>query len=527
MKVRKIHLIRFSPLFFFFLLMACSSDVDKDQVEPVVEVLSVSVDKLLFSENEGVKKIKIVSNTEWLVSVDQTWCKFGLQFGSENETIDVLVDANGGEETRKAIVTLQTKSKEIVLKILVEQQAMSMGIPLLTINIEGGQSVLDKENYLKGALKIESRKSDGSILGSLFETDMKKDGIRGRGNSTWGMPKKPYKIKLDKSVEVLGMPANKHWVLLANYADKTLLRNELAFEISRRMGYTYTPRVKYVDLVLNGKREGNYMLCEQIRIDPDRVNISELKAGSSNISGGYLFEIDERKDDRDESEYFDTKGDSQLGYKGIIVAIKDPDKAIITVEQKEYVVAHFQKIEDALFGKSGNPVTELPKYLDINTFIDNFLINELSKNVDGNLRLSTKMYKKEDDDKLYFGPVWDYDLAFGNANYDGGDKTTDWLSRNVRWYKAFFDVKEFRDMTANRWVQLRRDKLSNSNIYAYIDEVATTINESQKINFQIWDILSIKVWPNPVATGSYKREIDYLKEFVGKRAAWMDSNIGK
>lgn len=509
-------------LFVFILLINCSSDTERE--EDIEENLTLSIEKLLFPESGGTQTIQITSNTEWELDINETWCVADNNSGQKNANVKITADANDGEDIRKSEITIRTKSGKTEVKLAVEQQTMTIGVPLMTINIAGGQAILDKVNYLKGTIKIESKTTEGRILETLFETAMGKDGIRGRGNSTWGMEKKPYKIKLDKSIQVLDMPANKHWVLLANYADKTLMRNELAFEISRRMGYTYTPRLRFVDLVLNGKYEGNYMLCEHVRIAPDRVNITELTPNASNISGGYLLEIDERQDDN-EIEYFHTKGDREIGYEGIIVAINEPQKKEITDKQKTYVVEHFQKIEDALYGKLGDPVTELPKYLDIRTFIDNFLVNEISKNVDGNLRLSTKMYKKINDDKLYFGPVWDYDLAFGNADYDGGDKTTGWISRNVRWYKAFFEIQDFKDRTAERWSELRNGTLSTGNLHAFIDELAANLDQSQKANFEVWNILNKKVWPNPVATGSYKGEINYLKDFLSSRAIWIDKNI--
>lgn len=330
------------------------------------------------------------------------------------------------------------------------------------------------------------------------------------------MEKKPYKLKLKESAQVLGMPKNKHWVLLANYSDKTLMRNELAFEISRRMGFAWTPRMQYVDVVLNGEYIGNYMLGEHIRVDKNRVNIPELKATDTDITGGYLLEIDERKG---EPVWFETL-EAKMTF-----CVNTPED--IPADQKEYISSYIQNIENIIYGKDDvNPVEELPKYLDMQSFIDYLLLNELSKNVDGNLRLSTFVYKNRGDDKLYFGPVWDYDITFGNVNYDNCDMISEWHARTrAPWYQQFFSHPEFENMVKDRWNELRGNELSDANINTFIDNMAEKINVSQYYNFQKWPILNMQVWPNPIVTGSYQGEVNYLKTWIKNRLSWMDPQL--
>ena len=160
------------------------------------------------------------------------------------------------------------------------------------------------------------------------------------------------------------------------------------------------------------------------------------------------------------------------------------------------------------------------------SFIDYLLLSELSKNVDGNLRLSTFVYKDKDNDKLYFGPVWDYDIAFGNANYLGGDITTGWyVSVEAAWYKQLFSHPEFVKLVADRWIELRGDKLSN--LHPFINELANELEVSQYKNFKRWPILNKYVWPNPVVTGSYLGEVNYLRSWLTLRLNWMDQQLGK
>ena len=512
------YLYLFVVLFSVVLLGSCSSD-DKTEGH-----LTISSDELSFTSEEGVKTFEITSNVGWQIIIEGDWCKVNTSNGSNNAVIEVTALENTKTTVRSTqiIVRSVVGSKSVAITQEAAPEKPKKYIPLMTINTRNKQAITNKTDYIKGDIKIEARNENGEKTEVLFEAEMTKDGIRGRGNSTWGMEKKPYRLKLDNSVEVLGMPKNKHWVLLANYSDKTLLRNELAFEISRRMGYAYTPRQKYVDVILNEDYIGSYTLCEHVRIDENRVNISEGKS----VSGGYFFEIDEREDDIAESVYIHTKGEDLKGSQKVIICIKTPERPDITPEQVAYVENYFQTFENVLYGRNSiNPVTELEKHLDLNTFIDNFLVNEMSKNVDGNLRLSTFMYKKEDDDRLYFGPVWDYDIAFGNVDYDDCFKAEGWHSRGQKWYKEFFKHPEFEQMVKDRWKELRADKLSNGSLFAYIDQVAEEIDLSQQENFRRWYILSRKVWPNYVVTGSYVGEINYLKEFITNRAAWMDRQL--
>lgn len=508
------NILLFMILFFLSSIISCS---DNNEEKEEAKFLSCSKSELKFTAKESILTFSIKSNTEWEISAEtNNWTTITPTKGVGDMEISVKVSENVEETVRSIILTVSTANKSQTIKII--QDAVLPPLPdpegyhypLLTINTENKSPITSKEDYIKAIITLEARNEKGEIVEKLLETETE---IRGRGNSTWGMNKKPYRLKLTKSNEILGMPKSKHWVLLANYSDKTLIRNELAFEISRRMGFTYTPRMKHVDVILNDDYIGSYMLGEHIRVDKNRVNIAELGASDTNITGGYLLEIDERKS---EPVWFVTNK------AGMTFCVNTPED--IPSNQKEYISNHIQNIEDILYSENEvNTISELPKHLDIKTFIDYLLLNEVSKNVDGNLRLSTFVYKNKDDDKLYFGPVWDYDIAFGNVDYYDCEKTYGWYARTSEWYQRFFSYPEFSQMVSNRWKELRGNELNN--LSPFIDSLAEKMEISQSKNFKRWPILDEWVWPNAVVTGSYEGEVNYLKRWLTDRLNWMDQEL--
>lgn len=497
-----------------FSISSCSNEKETE----IPETLTVSTKELFFESSGGIQTISIKSNTKWKFEENfTTWCKVSPMSGEGDMIVNIQVEENINEFSLNTLLVVKTNTKSQTLKINQEAAATIVEepeghhLPLLTIRTENSNPIESKEEYINATITIESRDNKGVITEKLLEVETE---IKGRGNSTWGMEKKPYRLKLKESKSILGMPKNKHWVLLANYSDKTLMRNELAFEISRRMGFAYTPRMQYVDVILNDDYIGNYMIGEHIRIDKDRVNIAELEPEDNDITGGYLLEIDERIG---EPSWF------IMNKSGMIFCIKRPED--IPQNQKEYISNHVQYIEDIIYGISGTDIMEtLPKYLDMKSFIDYFLLNELSKNVDGNLRLSTFVYKNKGDNKLYFGPVWDYDIAFGNVDYYGCETTDGWYARtNAPWYQKLFLLSDFNKAVIERWIELRNTSLAD--LHPFIDNLAQELDISQMKNFNRWQILDKKVWPNPVVTGSYLGEVNYLKNWITYRFNWIDQQL--
>ena len=381
------------------------------------------------------------------------------------------------------------------------------GVPVVYIDTEGQAPIASKDEYIDGRITIIANgQGEENVSGADIE-------IRGRGNTTWKMSKKPYRFRFSERTEVLGMPEHKVWILLANFSDKTLLRNHTAFQLSQRFGLVYTPRSQFVDLWLNGAYQGNYQLTEQIKIDESRLNIDELKAddvSNDKITGGYLLEIDGRRDE--DASFRTTQGERFV--------IKSPDEDV--PEQTAYIRQYVQAAEDALFADSFTDAQQgYAQYLDTESFVDWYLLNELTKNTDAKFANSVYVHKPRGG-KLTMGPVWDYDIGMGNVDYSPGQFTEGWYIREASWIKRLFEDPAFAQRVAARWQVL---KPQVDQVIADIDQEAAYLHQSQQLNFRRWTILGYKVWPNPVATGSYAGEVAYLKDWLTKRVAWMDSQL--
>jgi hypothetical protein len=393
--------------------------------------------------------------------------------------------------------------------------ATAEALPLLSITTDSGADVTSKEVYVPARYVLKDASRTVLIEGGTE--------IRGRGNSTWDLPKKPYHLKLTTSSSLLDMPANRHWVLLANYADKTLLRNELAFQLSRSMGMEYTPRSKAVEVELNGVYQGVYQLTEHIRIAPNRVNIPELKVGDTNITGGYLIEIDGRR-----GEVFCWNSPRS----GMPFCFKNPETLLDAgwEAHRAYIEQYLTQTEEAIFSSNfADPVTGYAAYLDVDSVIQYFLVNELAKTVDGALDRSafpsTFLYKKRDG-KLFFGPAWDFDIAFGNVPQAWGALDPEgWYIREASWFTRLFQDPAFAARVTAKWNEWKANGYQQE-LLRYFDTQAVYLNRVQVQNFERWDILSIQVWPFPtLVTGSYQGEVTAVKAWLRARMTWMDAQF--
>lgn len=384
------------------------------------------------------------------------------------------------------------------------QTPITAYLPTMTINTVNAEEITSKDVYLTGTYEITDL--DGTRLheGSLE--------IKGRGNYTWILPKKPYRLKLTDSAVLMGMPSNRHWVLLANYADKTMLRNDVAFELSRMLGMAYTPRSVFVELYLNGSYRGVYQLTEHIRIGKNRVNIPELKVtdtSESMISGGYLIEVDER---RGEDFCFDSTRTP------MVFCLVNPETLLEPEWEphRQYIVDYIRQTDEAIFGAQfKDSETGYAAYIDVDSAINYYLINELFKNYDGNLMFSTFLYKKRNG-KLTFGPIWDFDIAIGNFTLADVDKTDGWYIRNAPWFKRMFEDPAFEQKVKTRWNQMKTEGMLNA-LFQYIDIRAAYLKDAQVNNFKIW----------PIPTSSYQGEIDAMNEWLRLRIIWMDARLSE
>lgn len=332
------------------------------------------------------------------------------------------------------------------------------------------------------------------------------------------MPKKGYRIKLPTAAGILDMPAERDWVLLANYADKTLMRNYLGMELSRRLGMAWTPRLRYVEVFLNGDFIGNYLLGDHVERGPNRINVTPLTATDNadpNITGGYVIEADFL-------QY--TAPDDLIFYtRYVLFNVKEPDAGDITPQQFDYLRWYTQIVEDAIVTRNFDPITGYPDLIDVDSFINWYLVKELFRDVDGPFRSSVYLYK-ERNSKMKMGPLWDFDLAAGNVNFSDAADPVGWRIRTKsEWFANLFEDPVFRKKVRDRWRAVKKPHIDT--LLRFIDQTATSLNASQQLNFTRWDILDTYVWPNPVVTGSYQGEVKYLKDWLSTRIKWMDKNL--
>lgn len=394
-------------------------------------------------------------------------------------------------------------------------------LPTVVINTEGAQEVISKEEELSSVVYIVSE--GGKNLLATENT-----GVRGRGNASWGFPKKPYRLKFDEKQQLLDAPAKaKKWTLINNYGDKTLMRNMIAFEISRRVGLAYTPYCHPVDVVLNGEYRGCYQLCDQIEVNKNRVNITEMEPEDTalpELSGGYLIEID---------AYAASEASHFFSSLGTPVTIKSPDDDEIVAAQTRYITDYFNRMESVIFSSNyADEETGYRKYLDLDSFLKHFIVGELSGNTD--TYWSVYMAKDRDSDQFFTGPVWDFDIAFDNDQRTYPvDHLNDFIyatvgsvaSESVRNMVNVIIKKDeaARQRLLELWNIARSEQgIDETSLLAYVDQTVALLNESQKLNFFRWDILNQRVHENPQALGSYEKEVDVVKNFINKRVSKMD-----
>ena len=377
------------------------------------------------------------------------------------------------------------------------QTAEDTGLPRVYITTPGGVGINSKDVYVEdGTLSIFDKNGE-------LELNILSD-FKGRGNSTWMMPKKPYAIKLSSKAEVMGMPKHKRWVLLANWVDRTLLRNDIAFEIAKKCpALPWTPRGEFVELYLNGKHRGNYYLCEHIKIDKNRVNIDEIdeETPETDMSGGYLLEFDTYSNA--EINYFYTK------HKNLPVTIKEPDEEVITSWEHPaytYIQNFVNSVEDAL--EKGN-YSEIESLIDVKSYAEWWLLYNLVGNLEPGHPKSCYMYKKRNG-KLYAGPAWDFDCATFIPGRKGA------LLTQVLWYGYLFKHDSFKSLVKERWTVLKPEF---EKVFTYIDEKAEYIRESNEINLEMWPVTQNV---NEDIDLSYDDAVNRMKEAYRERITELD-----
>lgn len=404
--------------------------------------------------------------------------------------------------------------------------------PIIKINTNG-RAIVDEPKIL-GRIGIISSAGMNDSEDSFNEYEGV-IGVEKRGQSSLGLfPKVGYSFETrdgdgnDIDTSFLDFPAEEDFILHGPYSDKTLMRNVLAMNLANKLG-GYHSRTQYVELFINDIYEGIYVLMERIKRDENRVNIARLRTQDTEgdeLTGGYVFKIDKGIPDwRSNFDIVNRRG-TKIGFQHV-----SPNRGDITPEQANYIESYIDSFEFALDRGSFGGKT-FDEYIDVRSFVDHFIIKELAKDVDA-YRISSYYYKEKDSDggKMFAGPVWDFNIAFGNADYCGGGDPEGWMYSfncdlgNPFWWNSFMQSSIFTDELNCRWADLREGPLHLDSIMQFIDTQEALLRPNVNKNFDRWPVLNTYIWPNARVLPTFLAEINYLKQFIRQRIMWMDFQI--
>lgn len=374
------------------------------------------------------------------------------------------------------------------------------GLPIIYLTTVGAAPIDSKEDYVDGTVTIEGGRDFEDVPPVVME-------IRGRGNSTWGVhPKKPFQMKLDDKSTFLDMPSKKKWLFLAEYSDKTMLRNTISFEMGYLSHLDWTPKSTFAEVFINEEYNGTYNITEKVEEGSHRVDIGD---------DGFLLEIDQLERLDADDVYF---------YTGrFLVGIKEPSLEWDDV-QFNYIKSHINEFETALFASNfSDPINGYAKYIDVDSFVDWYLISEITKNVDSK-DFSSIYFHHVPGEKIKMGPLWDFDLSFGNVNYADSRYSEGFWIKDNPWMARLFEDNVFVDKVKTRFAHFKENQ---DLIIEKIDAYAVKLNLAQQENDGKWQTLGKYVWPNPVWFDTYSEEITQLKAWYRRRMTWLDEAINK
>ncbi len=450
---------------------------------------------IINSENKTVR----ISSNEWIENIK------GLivDFNTEGEVwINDTKQISG--ETKVSflddlIYTVKAKDGSSNDYEIITTGPMFTGLPIVSIFIDGNKEVVEKKTKLPASFNLTTPTETDFEMSNVEMT------IRGRGNSTWGMSKKPYRVDFPSKTSLFGLPKAKKWVFLANYQDPTFLMNDIAFELGRRFELEFNHSSIHVEMFVNGTYRGNYQMTEQKETGEGRVDI--------NTDGGFLVELD---------EYFDEDFKFKSKYFNLPVMVQSPK--LKSDNEMDYIKEAFHAFENTLFGDNF-PSNDYEEYTDVESLINFILINEIVQNPELHWPKSTYLYK-EADSKIKWGPLWDFDWAFGyngsnryfTSNsllfYEGGDRGGNYNGSGL--FCRFFEIPNFRTQYYARWKEV---KPIVQDIIKYIDEKAKYLDKSQAENFKLQEAT-----PNTKNT-SYEELINQMKSWLEDRIDFLDNKL--
>ena len=422
----------------------------------------------------------------------------------------------------------------------------SSTLPIIKITTDN-QSIIDDPKITAHLGIINNGANSINNINDAFTDYDGYIGIETRGQSSqYFFPKKSYGFETRDSlgenlnVNLLGMPKENDWVLYAPYSDKSMMRNVITFEMAKALDM-YSSRTIYCELFLNEEYQGIYILMEKIKRDDSRVDIDSLvtiSGDDNSLTGGYIFKVD-KKDDFTNlyTGWITSPNPSYPNAMDITYQYVYPKVDDISNSERTYLKDHVTLAEKVLISNDfDNRESGYNHYLNLGSFVDFMLINEVSKEVD-KYRYSTYFHKKKDSKggEIYAGPIWDFNLGYGNIDYwDDGNLTSGWLYADVKnvdysimfWWKRLMEDTHFNSIATERYAQLREEKWSDTEVTYLIDSISALVYDAQERNYTRWPILGTYVWPNKLwANMSYNDEVESFKSWILARLAWMDNNM--
>jgi hypothetical protein len=500
---------------YFFLIsvvscafFSCNPDDELESISGEITSFSLSIQqdgrknaidiKGDFNEDSTIITLQAVDNN-WIYNPESLIASFTAKGIVKINGVEQISDVSAVDFRKEQIYTVDygNLERKYIVKLISPQ---STGLPVIKIDTEGGAPIIEKENYLPAVLKI------CDVEHPEYEMEVP-TGIRGRGNSTWWLDKKPYRIKLDKKASLFGLGAAKSWVLLANYMDPTFIMNTVTFELGRRLNIPFTNHANHVELFLNNKYGGSYVLTEQVEVNKDRIDIDEKTA--------FLVELDQNYDE----EYQFRTNRLQLP-----VMVKSPE--LNSEPEMQPIQNTMQQLEDALFDPAGGfPNNNYKDLIDIHSVIDYLIVNEIVRNGELHHPKSVYMYK-EQNQTIKAGPLWDFDWAFG---YTGNGNDTQYNHKYYDYYNSilfkkndsnskylfnqFFKDPDFRNEYKKRWNEVQP---LISDINQYILELAKKLKKSQIENEEVWKIRL-----------DYDSEINKMINWLNKRIVFLNEEINR
>ena len=433
----------------------------------------------------------------------------------------------------------------------------STNLPIVWIDVDG--QYIDRYERITAHMKIIYN-DDGSLnyADTVAHPGQRVDyegyvALRYRGSSSFSMSdKKPYSFRpldkpleeggVKKKVKILGMGKDNDWALLAPYADKSMMRDLLAFEVSRPW-MEYTPQGRYCEMFLDGTYYGVYILTEVVSKGKHRIDLPDPGAEGDSITGGYIMEVNRPDDDVTYiSKYHPLSSQgSPYNNRYINFEYKSPDYEDLTEDQVNYITGRIDQMERSLWTYKVGSNPDYENYIDVTNFIDYQIAMELGHNVDA-YRLSGKFFKRRDSvDARFKMVVWDMNLAYGNADYYNGWRTDTWMYKNNNtmnsegdaqlipfWWYKLNTSPDYTDALKARWAQYRRGNLRQDRIMATVDSLAVVLmsNGAESRNSQAWPRWGEYVWPNYYIADNFQDEVSFLKQWLAERIDWMDAQLG-